>query len=141
MRVLVQDASESAVTGVKVQILNTGTGVRAEVATSGDGYAVFSPIMRGVYEVSVTQPGFKSVKLSDVRINIDERRLVRIRLDVATVSETVEVTNTIAVTQTEQGSIGQVTTGRTAVELPLAGRRYTELALLAPGVAPSTLTP
>lgn len=141
LRVLVEDPSAAAVAGAKVSLFNRASGIRLAMESSSDGYAVFSPIQRGTYDIEVTQNGFKNVKLSDVRINIDERRLVRVRLDVSTLSETVEVTATVASIQTEQGSLGQVISGRTAVELPLAGRRYTELALLSPGVAASTLNP
>jgi len=141
LRVLVEDASQAPVAGANVTLLNRNTGSRASAPSSGDGYAVFSPILRGVYEVEVSQSGFKSVKLNEVQINVDERRLLRVRLDVSSVSETVEVTAAVASIQTEQGSLGQTISGRTAVELPLAGRRYTELALLSPGVAASTLNP
>ncbi len=141
LRVLVEDPSQAAVAGAKVNLLNRLTGLRVASETSGDGYAVFSPIVRGNYEIEVIQSGFKTVKLTAVQINVDERRLVRVKLDVSSVSETVEVTANVASIQTEQGSLGQVISGRTAVELPLAGRRYTELALLSPGVAASTLNP
>jgi hypothetical protein len=141
LRVLVEDPSQASVAGAKVNLVNRETGLRLNGVTSTDGYAVFSPIVRGLYDIDVTQTGFKTVKLSDVRINVDERRLLRVKLDVSNVSETVEVTANVASIQTEQGSLGQVISGRTAVELPLAGRRYTELALLAPGVAASTLNP
>jgi outer membrane receptor protein involved in Fe transport len=141
LRVLIEDPSQSAVSGAKVTLVNKSNGLRAEGASNADGYATFSPIVRGTYDIEVAQAGFKNVKLSDVIINVDERRLVRVRLDISNVSETVEVSANVATIQTEQGSLGQVITGRTAVELPLAGRRYTELALLTPGVAPSTLNP
>jgi len=141
LRVLVEDPSAAAVAGAKVTLVNRGSGARLLVESSGDGYALFSPIQRGIYDVEVGRSGFKNVKLSEVRINIDERRLVRVKLEVSSVSETVEVTASVAAIQTEQGSLGQVISGRTAVELPLAGRRYTELALLSPGVAASTLNP
>lgn len=141
LRVLVEDPSQASVAGAKVLLVNKDTGIRFNAVTSGDGYAVFSPIVRGLYEIDVTQAGFKTVKLNDVRINVDERRLLRVKLDMSAVNETVEVTANVASIQTEQGSLGQVISGRTAVELPLAGRRYTELALLAPGVAPGTLNP
>lgn len=141
LRVLVQDSSESAVAGAQVVLRNANTATQSEARTSADGYAVFSPIQRGSYELNVQQSGFKTVKLTALTINVDERRLVRVKLDVATVSETVEVSARLLTTQTEQGSLGQVIAGRTAVELPLAGRRYTELALLAPGVANANLNP
>ena len=141
LRILVEDSSQSSVAGAKVTLLNLQNGARAEVVTSSDGYALFSPIVRGTYEVEVTQGGFKSVKLTALQINVDERRLLRVKLDVSSLAETVEVTADAARIQTEQGALGQVISGRTAVELPLAGRRYTELALLSPGVAASTLNP
>ena len=141
LRILVEDSSQSSVAGAKVTLLNRQNGARAVVVTSGDGYALFSPIVRGTYEVEVTQGGFKSVKLTALQINVDERRLLRVKLDVSSLAETVEVTADAASIQTEQGALGQVISGRTAVELPLAGRRYTELALLSPGVAASTLNP
>ena len=71
-----------------------------ESTSDGEGYAVFSPVTRGLYQVSVAQSGFKSVRLSEVRINVDERRLLRIKLEVASVSETVEVTANAAAIQT-----------------------------------------
>ena len=141
LRVLVEDPSQSAVAGARVSLLNRATGARASMTSSADGYAVFSPILRGLYELEVAQRGFKSVKLTELQINVDERRLVRVKLEISSVSETVEVTADVASIQTEQGSLGNVISGRTAVELPLAGRRYTELALLSPGVAASTLNP
>jgi hypothetical protein len=141
LRVLVEDAQEAPVPGARVTLRNAGTSIQLEAQTSSGGYAVFSPIVRGTYEVNVAQAGFKTVLLHGITINIDERRLVRVQLEVASVSETVEVTAVLAATQTEQGSLGQVVSGRTAVELPLAGRRYTELALLAPGVANANLNP
>ncbi len=141
LRVFVEDASQSAVSGARVTLLNQATGLRADGSADGEGYALFSPVVRGAYQITVTQPGFKTVVLKDVGINVDERRLVRVQLEVSSVSETVEVSASVAAIQTEQGSLGQVISGRTAVDLPLAGRRYTELALLSPGVAPSTLNP
>jgi hypothetical protein len=141
IRVLAVDPSESAIAGARVQLRNAATSVQMEAVTSSDGYAVFSPVVRGTYEIDVAQQGFKSVKLTGIQINVDERRLVRVRLEVATVSETIEVSARAITTQTEQASLGQVIGGRTAVELPLAGRRYTELALLAPGVANANLNP
>ena len=62
-------------------------------------------------------------------------------LAVAAVTSTVEVSAAADIVQSEQGSLGQVIEGNIATELPLAARRYTELALLVPGATESTLTP
>ena len=63
------------------------------------------------------------------------------RITVAAVTSTVEVSASADIVQSEQGSLGQVIAGNIAVELPLAARRYTELALLVPGATESTLDP
>ena len=141
LRVFVQDSSTASISGARVQLKNAGTGISTEALTSSDGYAVFSPIARGAYELSVSQSGFKTYRYTGISINVDERRLLSVTLEVSGTSETVEVTDRIVTTQTEQASLGQVISGRTAVELPLAGRRYTELALLAPGVTSANLNP
>lgn len=141
MRVLMQDPSDAAISDARAKLSNLATGAQYEGQSSSDGYAVFSPIPRGSYELVVTKAGFKTVKLTGITVNVDERRLIRVRMDIASVSETVEVSDRLMTAQTEQASLGQVIGGRTAVELPLAGRRYTELALLAPGVANGNLNP
>ena len=60
-------------------------------------------------------------------------------MQVSSVSETVEVSAAADIVQSEQASLGQVIRGSVAVELPLAARRYTDLALLVPGATESTV--
>ncbi len=75
-----------------------------------------------------------------MKLDIDERKLIRVVLQpLSAVSESVEVSAAAEIVQSEQGSLGQVILGTTAVELPLAARRYTDLALLVPGATESTV--
>ncbi len=141
IRVLVTDASGLAAAETKVVLNNTATGVQTSRVTSSDGYAMFSPVPASLYMVEVSKPGFQSTRVNDISLNVDERKLVRVALSVATVSSTVEVSASAEIVQSEDGSLGQVISGNIAVELPLAARRYTELALLVPGATESTLDP
>jgi hypothetical protein len=141
IRVLVEDPSKAPVSGASVKLSNQANGTEATGLTNADGYVVFSPVLRGTYTIDASLTGFKTVRLTDIIVNVDERRLIRVGLEVSQVSTTVEVQADVSSVQTEQGSLGQVIGGKAAVELPLAGRRYTELALLAPGVTASTLNP
>ena len=104
------------------------------------GYGHIAPLPRGLYTVRVALDGFQSVEVTNVRVDVNERRFLTVTLGVASATETVEVVSRAAVIQTEEGSLGQVIKGDVAVELPLAGRRYTELALLVPGTSNSTMT-
>jgi hypothetical protein len=140
LRVLVTDATKGVLPGATVDVLNTATNDRRTGVTDGTGYAQFVPIVRGTYTLTVSLSGFQSVEVTNVRVDVSDRRFVPVTLQVAAASETIRVVSQSAVIQTEEGSLGQVIQGPVAVELPLAGRRYTELALLVPGTAPTSQT-
>ncbi|WP_396625762.1 carboxypeptidase regulatory-like domain-containing protein [Luteitalea sp.] len=140
LRVLVLDQSGAVVPGATVTATNVGTSTSREAVSDGEGYATFTPVTRGRYDVRVMLSGFRTVDFTGVDVDVNEREFVRITLDSAAAAETVQVTAQRANLQTEEGSIGQVVTGEVAVQLPLAARRYSELALLIPGTSPSTMT-
>src|SRR5215475_9130194 len=83
--------------------------------------------------------GIVTTRVTDLKLDVDERKLVRVVLQLTTISESVNVSAAAEIVQSEQGSLGQVIQGTTAVELPLAARRYTDLALLVPGATESTV--
>ncbi|MFL6350910.1 MAG: TonB-dependent receptor domain-containing protein [Bryobacteraceae bacterium] len=78
------------------------------------------------------------MRLTGIVLNVADRRFERVTLQPSSVAETVTVEANAIALQTEEGSVGQVIQGGAAVELPLQQRRYTELALLAPGVTVAT---
>src|SRR5215467_1256703 len=141
IRVLAADSAGLAIGETKVELVNTATAFRLSRNTSTDGYATFTPLPAGTYTVEVSKAGFQQTRVNDVVLNVDERKLVRVALAVASVTSTVEVSAAADIVQSEQGSLGQVIDGVIASELPLAARRYTELALLVPGATESTLDP
>lgn len=138
LRVLVTDSTEASVPTASVVVRDENTNRSVRLAVSNDGYATLSPILPGSYSVSVTAPGFRASEVRSVVVNVAERRLLRVTLNVSGTVDTVEVRTDAATIQGEEASLGQVIKGTVAVELPLAGRRYTELALLVPGTTPSS---
>ena len=140
LRVLIQDAG-GVVPGASVVVTNTATNVSVTQVSNDQGYAVFSPIPRGTYTVSATLQGFQPVRVSNVTIEVSQSRLLPVTLAVANVNETIEVTAQSAVIQTEDATLGQVLRSEVIETLPLAGRRYTDLALLTPGATESTADP
>jgi len=141
LRVLVVDASQAIIPNVEVRVINTETNTSMVKATNEEGYAVYEPIPRGTYLVEAALSGFRTVRTTNVTLDVNERRMLRITMEVSPVTESIEVSATTAPLRTEEASLGQVVKGNVAVELPLAGRRYSELALLAPGATASTLDP
>ena len=139
IRVLVTDTAGLGIAEARVAITNGATGVQMSRVAGSDGYAVFTPVPAGGYSIEVSKAGFQQTRVNDLSLNVDERKLVRVTLPVAGVTSTVEVSAAAEIVQSEDGSLGQVIGGDVARELPLAGRRYTELALLVPGATESTL--
>ena len=139
IRISVEDSSSAAVSMAQVVLTNTSTGVVSNRDTGEEGYAVFSPVARGTYTADVKKQGFQTTRVTGLQLDVDDRKLVRVILPVATLNETVEVSAAADIVQSEQAALGQVIRGNVAVELPLAARRYTDLALLVPGATESTV--
>jgi hypothetical protein len=140
LRVLVQD-STGVVPGAEVVVTNDATNVATTQVSNDQGYATFSPIPRGTYTVAVSLAGFSPVRVSNVTIVVSQNRLLPVTLALANIAETIEVVAQAAVIQTEDATLGQVLKSEVIEQLPLAGRRYTDLALLTPGATESTADP
>ena len=138
LKVLVVDPSDAVVAAAAVNLTRTDTEILMSQSTNAEGYAVFSPIRGANYALTISLNGFKIVKLKDVTIDVNGKRFVKVVLQPSAKGETVEVTAETTGLQTEEGSLGQVVKGDVAVQFPLLARRYTDLALLAPGVTVAT---
>ncbi|MBY0373388.1 MAG: TonB-dependent receptor, partial [Bryobacteraceae bacterium] len=138
LRVVVTDPTEAAVPAAQVTLRDENTNRTVNQGVSGDGYATFPTLLPGTYSVTVNAPGFRQTEVRGLVLNVAERRLLRVSLSLTGTAESVDVKADAAVIQGEEASLGQVIKGAVAVELPLAGRRYTELAFLVPGASPST---
>ena len=76
-----------ALPGVNVQIVGTALGA----ATDGDGVYIILNVPPGLYELSIDYIGYKSVKVTDVRVNVDFTTRVNQQLSTATVEGEEEV--------------------------------------------------
>src|SRR5215467_12164084 len=130
----VTDASGAVVNAAKVTLTNEGTGVNLSVNTGSDGTYTFSPVRIGSYKIEASAQGFKTVSQSNVVVNVNASVLVNLKLPTGSVSETVEVTTSVPVLQTQDASVGQVMDSRNVNNLPLNGRNFTFLAQLSAGV-------
>src|SRR4029453_8816569 len=131
----VTDETGLAVPGATVKITHTETTQTRESTTSATGTYNFPNIPTGTYQVDVTLTGFQSASLGNgiVRQNTSVR--VDVRLAVGSLQETVLVSGTAAVLQTESAAVQMQTTSEQIVTLPTAGRSYQSFIGLMPGVA------
>ncbi len=134
----VTDPQGAAVPGAKVTITDTATGLTYEATTDQAGTYSRPLLNPGTYTVSVEAPGFRISEQKGVVVNPGERSAANIALQVGTASQTVDVTATAPLLQTESTVQGANLNSSEVSELPLGGQRvFTYLARLSPGVLPA----
>ncbi len=133
----VRDASGGVLPGVTVTATQVGTGTTAVAITSDRGEYVMPNLKIGRYDVAAELAGFRRGLSRAVTVNVQDRVQIDFRLEVGELSESVTVEARAEVLQTQKADIGLAVTQQTMTDLPLLGRRYSELAFLAPGVAPA----
>jgi hypothetical protein len=130
----VTDPTSAAVVGAKVKLDNLKTGVSESAVTDSNGIYRFLNVPIGQYHVITQAPGFKTVTTEEFSVTVEARQRVDIRLEIGEVSSTVTVSGAAAVLETDTTNRSQVIQHEAIVDLPLNGRAYADLALLAPGV-------
>ncbi len=131
----VTDDTGLAVPGATVKITHVETAQTREAPTNSSGSYNFPNIPTGTYQVDVTLTGFQSASSRDIIVRQNTSVRVDVRLAVGTLQETVLVSGTAAVLQTESAAVQMQTTSEQIVNLPTAGRSYQSFIGLMPGVA------
>ncbi len=129
----VHDPTGAIVVGARVSALNAATNVSRNTLTDSAGLFVIAALQPGPYEVTVESPGFNKDIRTGIVLEVAETARVDFALKLGSASEAVTVTEAVGVTETETASTGQVIENKKVVELPLNGRQFYSLALLAPG--------
>jgi hypothetical protein len=135
----VRDASGGAVPQANVTLTNQDTGIQAKATTDENGNYDFFNVKVGRYSITVEHAGFTKFSTTGVAVNVNARQRVDVTLQVGAVTEAVEVTGVAAALETDSSEHGQVIGTRQVVELPLNGRNYADLALLATNVHKSPI--
>jgi hypothetical protein len=130
----VRDASGSHVPGVTVTLSNVNTGITATAVTTPDGSYQFLNVRVGTYVVRAELAGFSTAVAENIAVTVNARLRVDLTLTVGNLDESVIVTGSAPVLESESSERGQVIGREQIVNLPLNGRNYADLALLAPGV-------
>src|ERR1700681_2744376 len=130
----VTDASGAVIGGATVTLTNEGTSASLSTTVGSDGGYKFTPVRIGSYRVTATSQGFQTTEQRNIAVNVGASVLLNFVLKPGQVTETVEVTTSTPVLETQEASVGQVVNSRNVNNLPLNGRNFTFLAQLAAGV-------
>ncbi len=109
----VTDPSGAVVSGAKVTVKNTGTGLERSTETSGDGSYSVPELPIGSYDVTVSQSGFQTFVAKGVTVDVATERRVDASLKTGEISTKVEVSaDQLPMVETTTNDLGGVLTAR-----------------------------
>jgi hypothetical protein len=131
----VTDRSGAVIPNATVELRNLDTGYERQTTVNSSGFYEFPSIPIGDhYEVEAQANGFQSVKQLDIKLLVNQTYRADLRLDVGTVSQTVNVEGQPVQVETASNQIGDVIEDTKITALPLNGRSYIDLLGLQAGV-------
>src|SRR5215467_5625448 len=103
----VTDTSGAVVSGAAIQVVNVDTNVTVNSTTNQDGNYQVPFLNPGNYTVTVDHPGFKKTARQNVRVSVTSQIALDFTLEVGAVSETVNVTASAPLLNTNDADLGQ----------------------------------
>ncbi len=131
----ISDPTGAAIPGANVTATNTATNAQRTTKTNGAGEYRFDLLPVGDYVIHVEAGGFSPSNTSGVTLQVGNSATVNVALQTGAVSTTVEVTSTSnMLLDTEKTDSSANITPEQINDLPINGRDFATLAILAPGV-------
>lgn len=139
IRGVLTDPSGAAVPGGQITATNVNTGVKTTTTADKSGAYNIQTLPIGTYKVSGSAPGFESTSIGPITLEIDQIAKIDVKLQVGSVSTTVDVASEAsAVLQTENSTLGTTITANTMESLPLSGQNFLSAAMFVPGAVNPT---
>ncbi len=129
----VTDPSGARISGALVDLKSAATGLHRTTHTNADGLYEITPLPVGVYSVSISSAGFRPLNIDKVELLYGETRTIDVTLQVGATTETVEVTAAAEALNRTNAEVGGVIESEQIKEIPVSGRNWASLMLLAPG--------
>jgi hypothetical protein len=130
----VTDSAGGVIPGATVEVKNNATAIRQMVITNAAGVFSLPAIDAGLYTVTVSLAGFKTVVISDLRLVTATASQVKAVLEVGTLSETIEVKGGGGLVQTQSATVQSTLSVEQLNNLPLIARNALSATTLLPGV-------
>lgn len=133
----VADASHAVLPGATVTVINRDTGLQRETSTDGSGAYHFRDLQPGTYELRVALSGFKSYVKGGLAVALNAVARADVLMDVGGQNETVTVTATRPLLQTDRADVSTQLQSAQVTNLPIgSGRNFQQLYKLIPGASP-----
>jgi len=127
------------ISGGKLTLTNMSTNAKLEAESDSNGGFQFLQLAPAMYSLQVEATGFKRVVIDNIVVQVDQITHLEPSLQVGSVAETIEVSGgAIPLLESDRSTLSNVVDSQVISNMPLNARQYLDLALLTPGVLPSS---
>src|SRR5215468_3336418 len=130
----VTDAKGAVVVGANVTITNPAVGLSREAKTTDQGEYQFLELPPGTYDLTVSARGFGNAIAKGIQLLVRTPGTANLTLQVSGTMETVEVSATANLINTDDATMGHAFGTQQIQSLPFEGREPTSILTLQPGV-------
>ncbi len=134
LRGVVEDPTGARIAQAAVSVTNPGNGYHRDTLTGADGSFALDMLPSGEYVVNATAHGMGITGRNYVQLFVGVTTRTRLHLAVIGTTENVNVQEAAIPAESESSDASHVVSQYAIGELPLNGRRFTDLALLTTGV-------
>jgi len=138
IRGTVTDQSGAVVVNANVTITNDATNISQATHSDSHGQYFFVGLRPTVYTIKAESKGFEINEKKNIVLEVAQEATVDFVLRPSSVSETMEVTTTAPLLDTESATLGTDISSQSIKELPLINRSFFGLTFLAAGVTEAT---
>src|SRR6266508_2345320 len=137
---MVIDGTKASLPGATVTIRHLDTGTRRVIVTDDQGRFQAPALEPGTYDMTVELAGFQTVVREGLVLNVGQRAVVNISMQVGQIGEKIVVTGATPLVETTRSGLTALVEERQIRDLPLNGRDFSQLTLLQPGIVASVTT-
>jgi hypothetical protein len=137
LRGTVFDKTQRVISGAEVRLVNNDTGLSRRTSSNAEGVFVFNIVPPSHYRVRISVRGFSTVAFDDIELTVGRTTTIDAVLVPSSRVETVTVeSNTSTLVDVQKTDISRLITPTEVEDIPLNGRDFVNLSILAPGARP-----
>jgi Carboxypeptidase regulatory-like domain/TonB dependent receptor len=130
---MVTDSTGGVVLGAEIRATNEATGLSYVTSSSNAGEFSFQDLPLGNYTIVVSSTGFQTVKIGPVRVSAGAIYTLPVKLSIAEVASTIEVSAAALSLDTTATTLTTVVPSATVENRPLNGRDFVQMIAISPG--------
>ena len=132
----IADATAAAVVGASVAAVNEATNETRTTVSSDVGTFALAELTPGTWRLEISAPGHKT-HVQRLTVEVNQERRADAQLEIGALTDRVEVMASAADVRRDAPAVGTIVENRQILDMPLDGRNFLELTLLAPGTVPA----